>query len=386
MLRKIIILSIIAILVFLGWDKYGYLISSIKNTKETQKISTEPKDQPKIEDSDDSLSFLKLRENYRINYYSSDVPGARSLALGDGGVVYVGTRGEGVVYALEDNDGDFIADKRYVVQSGLNNPNGVTYYNGDLYVAEINRIIKFSDIDHNYQSKPSYNVIYNDLPHDTHHGWRYLSIGPDKKLYIGIGAPCNNCENKDPYGSIARLNIDGTGFEVIARGVRNTVGFDWNPEDQSLWFTDNGRDEMGDDLPRDELNQLKDIGEDFGYPYCHAGDILDPKYGIDKNCSDYSSPMLNLSPHAAALGIKFLDGKVLIAEHGSWNRRTPIGYRIMSVQVERGVASNYEVLVDGWLGESGKAKGRPVDILIMKDKSILISDDFKGAIYRLSSN
>lgn len=386
MLRKIILIVVIAFLVFLVWNKYGYLLSSFKNTKETQKVSDEPKDQPKIGDSDDSLAFLNLPENYRINYFSSDVPGARSLAIGDSGVVYVGTRDEGVVYALEDNDGDSLADKRYVVSSGLNNPNGVTYYNGDLYVAEINRIIKFSDIDHVYQNKPSYSVLYNDLPRDTHHGWRYLSIGPDKKLYLGIGAPCNNCENKDPYGSIARLNIDGTGFEIIARGVRNTVGFDWNPEDQSLWFTDNGRDEMGDDLPRDELNQLKDIGEDFGYPYCHAGDILDPKYGIDKSCSDYASPMLNLSPHAAALGMKFLDGKVLIAEHGSWNRRTPIGYRIMSVQVERGVASNYEVLVDGWLGESGKAKGRPVDILIMKDKSILISDDFKGAIYRLSSN
>ena len=386
MLKKIVLLIFLFVVGYVVWNKYSYLLRNLQNSPAKEKISEEPKEQPKMSESDSSLNFLRLPPGYSINYYGSDIPGARSLARGDNGIIYVGTREAGVVYAIEDMDGDGVSDTRYVVKSGLNNPNGVVYFGGDLYVAEINRIIKFSDIGNTYKNKPNYSVVYDNLPKDTHHGWRYMALGPDKKLYFGIGAPCNNCENNDPYGSIARLNLDGTGFEVVARGVRNTVGFDWNPEDQSMWFTDNGRDEMGDDLPADELNQLKDLGENFGYPYCHAGDILDPKFGTDKSCSDYSSPMIKLSPHAAALGMKFIDGQILIAEHGSWNRKIPIGYRIMSVKVDRGVASDYQVFLDGWLGADGKTKGRPVDILVMPDQSILISDDFKGAIYRLSKN
>ena len=382
-MKKLIIAVVLVLLGIYVWNKYGYLIQSVKNFPKITQVSLEPSDLASSSESDDSLSFLNIPSGYAISYFANDVPGARSLAIGKNGIVYVSTRGQGVVYALEDQNHDGQADKRYVVASGLNSPNGLSYHDGTLYVAEINRIIKFSGIDESYDDKPGYDIVYGNLPKDTHHGWRYMALGPDDKIYLGIGAPCNTCEVSDPYGSIARLNLDGTGFEIVARGIRNTVGFDWNPEDQSLWFTENGSDEMGEDAPVDELNQVRDLGEHYGFPYCHAGNILDPKFGEGKNCLDYSSPSLPLSPHAAALGMKFVDGKILIAEHGSWNRKVPIGYRIMSVDINNGVASNYGVFVDGWL-QDGKAKGRPVDILPMSDKSILISDDFSGSIYRLT--
>ncbi len=379
-------LLIILVLLGLGtwvYSRYGYLLQSAQNFPQSTPVDESPTDLVPQPVSDDSLSYLHLRPGYDISYYAKDVQGARSLAHGNG-VVYVGTRAQGVVYAIVDNDKDGLADKRYVVASGLNHPNGVVYTEHTLYVAEINRIIKFENIDETFRDKPKPSVVYDQLPKEGHHGWRYMALGPDGKLYLGIGAPCNNCENADPYGSIARLNLDGTGFEIIARGVRNTVGFDWNPEDLSFWFTENGRDEMGDDVPRDELNQLRDIGENFGFPYCHEGSVLDPKFGTGKNCDDYAIPALNLSPHAAALGMKFVDGRILIAEHGSWNRKTPIGYRVMSVDIDNGKASNYQVFVDGWLGQDGKAKGRPVDILVMPDESILVSDDFADVIYKIT--
>lgn len=382
-IKKVLLLLILA-LAYLSWHSYGYLWHSWRNLPPSTQVISDPVGlaQPDTESSS-ALAYLHARDGYTISYFAQDVPGARSLAIGNNGIVYVGTRSQGVVYALEDQDDDGIGDTRYVVASGLNNPNGVVYHDGALYVAEISRIIRFDNIDTSYNQKPSYSVVYDRLPSDTHHGWRYLALGPDNKLYIGIGAPCNTCEVSDPYGTIARLDLDGSDFEVIARGIRNTVGFDWNPEDESLWFTDNGSDNMGDDLPRDELNQLRTEGEHFGYPYCHEGSILDPKFGLSKDCNDYAPPALPLSPHAAALGMKFVGGQALIAEHGSWNRKTPIGYRIMSVDIENGVASNYQVLVDGWLADDGTVLGRPVDILIQADGVILVSDDFAGVIYRL---
>ena len=384
--RKLILILVILGLGYWVYDRYGYLIKSAQNFPKSTSVNVEPTTLSKAATKDDTLSHLRIRDGYSISYFARDVPGARSMALGSGGVVYVGTRSQGVVYAIEDDNLDGIADTRYVVASGLNNPNGVVYHDGVLYVAEINRIIKFKDIDKNFKAKPAYDVIYDKLPSDTHHGWRYMALGPDNKLYVGIGAPCNVCEVADPYGSIARLNLDGSGFEVIARGIRNTVGFDWNPEDESLWFTENGRDQMGDDVPVDELNQLRTEGEHFGFPYCHAGDVLDPKFGVGKNCMDYATVSLPLSPHAAALGMKFVDGQIYIAEHGSWNREEPIGYRVMTVDMTNGIASNYQVLVEGWLNEQGKASGRPVDIAVLKDSSILVSDDFAGAIYKLVKN
>jgi len=381
------LVTILLVVSGLSWayTRYGYLITSFQNFPKKSDVDTSPVTISKESNDDSSLSFLHLQPGYQISYFAKDVPGARSLAVGDSGVVYVGTRDPGVVYALVDNNQDGVADNRFVVASKLNSPNGVVYHEGTLYIAEIGRVIKFENIDDNYMNNPSYSVVYDDLPKDTHHGWRYMAIGPDDKLYLGIGAPCNTCQVEDPYGSIARMNLDGTGFEIVARGIRNTVGFDWNPEDQSLWFTENGRDMLGEDSPRDELNQLRTEGDHFGFPYCHDGTILDPKFGTGKSCTDYESPSLSLSPHAAALGMKFIGDRILIAEHGSWNRKVPTGYRVMSVDVANGVVSNYQVFIDGWLGEDGKAKGRPVDILQLRDGSILISDDFSGSVYRVTN-
>jgi glucose/arabinose dehydrogenase len=382
-IKKIIgILALLSLSVFV-WNKYGYLTRNSQNNPPDVEVSSEPVSLTPSPESDQELNFVNLPSNYAISYFAKNVPGARSLAIGDNGIVYVGTRSEGVVYALDDTDGDGRADNRYVVGSGLNNPNGVVYHEGSLYVAEIHRVIKYDHIDSEYKNKPSAKVVYDQLPKDTHHGWRYMAVGPDKKLYLGIGAPCNVCENNDPYASIARLNLDGTGFEVVARGIRNTVGFTWDTKGD-LWFSDNGRDMLGDDVPNDELNRITSPNSHFGFPYCHDGTVADPKFS-SKPCSDFVSPALSLSPHAAALGIKFItDDKLLIAEHGSWNRKTPIGYRLVSVDVSGGKAGNYQVFADGWLGEDGKAKGRPVDIAILEDGSILVSDDLSGAIYRIT--
>lgn len=379
-LKKILILAVIVIFGYLAWNKYGYLATSYRNFPSKVEVGSEPLTLAPSPESDRELNYLNLPKGYAINYFAKDVPGARSLTVGSNGVVYVGTRGEGVVYALEDQNGDGRADRRYIVSSGLNNPNGVVYQDGDLYVAEISRVIKFNHIDDSYKNNPTYTVIYNSLPKEIHHGWRYMALGPDYKLYLGIGAPCNVCQVQDPHGTIARLNLDGTGFEIVARGIRNTVGFTW---DQAglLWFTENGRDLLGDDVPRDELNKISTLGEHFGFPFCHDGIVSDPKFNA-RQCSNFTAPALSLSPHAAALGIKFLGNRLLIAEHGSWNRSTPIGYRIMSVDINNGQASNYQVFVDGWL-QGSKAKGRPVDLTSMADGSILISDDLSGSVYRL---
>jgi glucose/arabinose dehydrogenase len=382
-IRKIIGILVLFFIGAFVWNKYGYLARNSQNNPPKVEVSSEPVSLAPAPESDQELHFINLPSNYAISYFAKNVPGARSLAIGDGGIVYVGTRSEGVVYALDDSNGDGRADNRYVVASGLNNPNGVVYHEGSLYVAEIHRIIKFDGIDSQYKNKPSAEVIYDQLPKDTHHGWRYMALGPDSKLYVGIGAPCNVCENDDPYASIVRLNLDGTGFEVVARGIRNTVGFTWDAKGD-LWFSDNGRDMLGDDVPRDELNRISGTNSHFGFPYCHDGTVADPKFS-GRPCSDFISPALSLSPHAAALGIKFTSNdKFLIAEHGSWNRKTPIGYRLMSVDVKDGKASNYQVFADGWLGEGGKAKGRPVDIVVMDDGSILVTDDLSGAVYRIN--
>jgi glucose/arabinose dehydrogenase len=381
-LKKLIILIVLVFLAAFIWNKYGYLVNNIGNSAPKVEISPEPLTLAPSPESDSELKFINLPSDYAISYFAKDVPGARSLAVGKDGIVYVGTRSQGVVYALSDESGDGRADNRYVVASGLNNPNGVVYHNDTLYVAEIHRVIKFENIDTQYKNKPSSSVVYDQLPKDTHHGWRYMALGPDNKLYLGIGAPCNVCENSDPYASIVRLNLDGTGFEVVARGIRNTVGFTWDAKDR-LWFSDNGRDMMGDDVPADELNVITGDNTHYGFPYCHDGKVADPKFTA-KKCSDFKAPALSLSPHAAALGIKFVGDKLLIAEHGSWNRKTPIGYRLMSVDVKDGKASNYQVFADGWLEEGGKVKGRPVDLALMPDDSILVSDDLSGVIYRLA--
>jgi glucose/arabinose dehydrogenase len=351
------------------------------------------------------LEKIKLPAGFSISVYAPNVPDARSMTMAPDGTLFVGNREKGHVYAIPPTSqnaasgGSAAANATLVtIASDLRMPNGVAFRDGALYVAEVNRILRYDNVlDAVKQStrgrtsiKPV--VVYDKLPSDTHHGWKYLVFGPDGLLYFQVGAPCNICDPKDPYASILRMKPDGTAFETFARGVRNTVGMTWDPETKELWFTDNGRDYLGDNAPPDELNHAPKPGLHFGYPYCHGGTISDPEYGRDHPCSNYTPPAQALGPHVAALGLKFYTGsmfpaqyhhKIFIAEHGSWNRSTPIGYRISLVTVEANKAVKYETFAEGWL-QGGSAWGRPVDILEMPDGSLLVSDDEAGAIYRIS--
>jgi glucose/arabinose dehydrogenase len=338
------------------------------------------------------LPSIRLPPGFRIDFYSRDVPGARSLALGDRGTLFVGTRDEGNVYALVDERKSGRATRRYIVASGLDAPNGVTFLNGDLYVAESRRILRYRAIESRLEEPPKPEVVYDRLPRERDHGWRYLRAGPDGLLYVGIGAPCNICL-RPGYANIARLRPDGSHFEPYAEGVRNSVGFDWHPVTEELWFTDNGRDLLGDDQPPDELNHAPRAGLHFGFPFCHGGTIPDPEFGARHPCSGFTPPARALAPHAAALGMRFYTGfmfpeqyrhQVFIAEHGSWNRSRKIGYRITLVRLQGGQAASYEEFATGWLSPDDEVRGRPVDLAVAPDGALLISDDQSGAVYRIS--
>lgn len=339
------------------------------------------------------LDRMKLPPGFEISVYAANVPNARSLALSPKGILFVGTRTAGNVYAVIDRDQDHRADEVITIARGLNMPNGVAVRNGSLYVAEVNRILRYDDIENRLANPPAPVVVIDTLPRDRHHGWKFIAFGPDGMLYVPVGAPCNVCERSDPrYASILRMRPDGTGLEVYAHGVRNTVGFDWHPETHELWFTDNGRDWLGDDLPPDELNVASEAGRHFGFPYCHGGDIPDPEFGSRRRCEEFVAPAVKLGPHVAALGMRFYTGtlfpaeyrnSIFIAEHGSWNRSTPIGYRLTRVRVENNRAVSYEVFAEGWL-QGNRAWGRPVDVLVMPDGSLLVSDDQANAIYRIT--
>lgn len=339
------------------------------------------------------IEQLKLPKGFSISIYAGDVPNARTLTLSDSGVVYVGTRKKGDVYAIKDTNGDGIADKRYLIASNLYMPNGVAFANGDLFVAETNRIIRFKEIDNKLLNPPLPEVIFDQLPSDQHHGWKYLRIGSDGKLYTSVGAPCNIClPKKDIYSSLIRFNTDGSEFEILASGIRNSVGFDWQPKTNKLFFTDNGRDHLGDDIPEDELNSWEHKGQHFGYPYCHAGYILDPDLAGGKKCQQFTAPEWKFKAHMAPLGLKFYTGKqfpwkyknqLFVALHGSWNRSEAQGYRISLVKFKQGKAVSEKPFITGWLTKAGKVLGRPTDILQMPDGSLLIADDTLGVIYRV---
>lgn len=343
----------------------------------------------------DRLDGLRVPPGFAIELWTSEVPHARSLALGPEGIVFVGTRDASRVYAVLDRDGDRSVDQVLTVLRGLDSPNGIAYREDDLYVAEPNRILRYSGIAERLDNPPKPTVITDALPSEPAHGWRYIGFGPDDYLYIGVGAPCNTCLRDNPiFASIARVRPDGSGLEIFAHGVRNSVGFDWHPGTRELWFTDNGRDGMGDDIPPDELNRAPKAGLHFGYPHCHGGQILDPKFGEGHDCGEFEPPVQRLDPHVAALGMRFYTGNmfpeqyrraVIIAEHGSWDRSEPIGYRVMVVRLDGNKAVSYQPLVEGFLDqESGEAWGRPVDVAILSDGSLLISDDEGGAIYRVT--
>ena len=339
------------------------------------------------------LADIRLPAGFTIELYADNVPGARSMALGARGTLFVGSRGEGKVYALVDRNGDQRVDQVYTIAKGLNSPNGVAFRDGALYVAEINRILRFDRIEERLAAPPKPVVVNDSFPNKSHHGWKFIRFGPDGKLYVPVGAPCNICEEKDPrFASIMRLDGDGRNPEIFARGVRNTVGFDWHPVTRELWFTDNGRDWLGDDQPPDELNRAPVKGLHFGFPYWHGRDIPDPGYGKGHRKEEFTLPEQELGPHVASLGMRFYTGtmfpaayrnQIFIAEHGSWNRSEPIGYRITLVRLQGNRAVSYEPFAEGWL-QDGRAWGRPVDLQVMPDGSLLVSDDKAGAIYRIT--
>ena len=361
----------------------GVEYSSEKNV-EVDPVSSQHKKYP--------LDNIRLPEGFSIEVYA-EVPNARSMTISPAGTLFVGTTKKSV-YAVPDKNGDGKADSVQEIVTDLNSPNGVALKDGNLFIGAISTIYRIDDIENHLDNRGKAIIVYDKYPKDKHHGYKFIAFGPDGKLYVPVGAPCNICEPDDPvYASMTRINADGTGYELFASGIRNTVGFDWHPVTGDLWFTDNGRDLMGDDLPNDELNVAPRAGLHFGYPYCHQGNIPDPEFGKGKNCQDYTPPVKLLGPHVAALGARFNRGDhfpkeyqnaLFIAEHGSWNRSTPIGYRIAVVRMDAaGNPGEPEIFADGWLQNVKEVSGRPVDIEFLRDGSMLVSDEYAGLIYRI---
>jgi glucose/arabinose dehydrogenase len=342
--------------------------------------------------SGQSLSQIKLPPGFSIELVAR-VPSARAMTWGDRGTLFVGSSA-GSVYALTFAPPNAGGEATvHTIASGLGDPGGVAFRGGALYVSSVNRILRFDDIERRLQSPPQPVVVTDKLPSDAHHGRKFIAFGPDGKLYINVGAPCNVCEpDPERYAHIERMNADGSGREIVARGVRNSVGFDWDPRTKELWFTDNGRDLLGDDVPPDELNHVTKVPQHFGYPYCHGGDISDLEFGKQHPCSEFVPPAQKLGPHVASLGMRFYTGtqfpaafrnQIFIAEHGSWNRSQKIGYRVTLVRLdESGKAVAYEPFAEGWL-QDGRVWGRPADVSVAPDGSLLVSDDLAGAIYRI---
>jgi glucose/arabinose dehydrogenase len=333
---------------------------------------------------------LKVPAGFNIEVYASGLANARSLALGDKGTVFVGSRLVGKVYAITNKDG-----KREVktLYSDLYRPNGVAFRNGTLYIAELSKVSKIDKIEDMLDNPPKPTVIYDNLPKDEAHGWKFIAIGPDNKLYVPVGQPGNNVLHDKDHGQIRRINLDGSSAEVVAVGVRNTVGFDWNPETKQLYFTDNGRDWMSEDVPEDELNRITKVGEHFGAPYCLQGNIPDPEFGWGHSCSEFTPPVALMGPHSASLGMRFYTGSqfpkgyknaIIVARHGSWNKSRKFGGDVVVVHLDKdGKFKSMEPLITGFL-EDNKYIGRPVDVMQMKDGSMLVSDDWNGAVYRIS--
>lgn len=341
---------------------------------------------------------LRVPAGFQIELLTDAVPSARAMSLGrfaDGkGVLYVGGAWAGKVYAVELDQGR--ARAVHALASGLTVPAGVAYRNGQLYVSAVSKILRFDAIDDRLDNPPAPVVVTDRLPAETAHGAKFIGFGPDGLLYVAVGSPCNVCEPDAAHGLILRMKADGTAPEVVARGVRNSVGFDWSPLDRALWFTDNGRDLLGDDVPSDELNRVAQPGQHFGFPYCHQGDVADPEFGAKRRCDEFVPPVAKLGAHVAALGMRFYTGTqfpaeyrgIFVAEHGSWNRSKKSGYQVARVVLDaQGRVLRHEPFVQGWLQVDAAGRetvlGRPADVLMLPDGSLLVSDDHSGAIYRV---
>ncbi len=364
------------------------------NQNKTENFIPEKSGPPSV-----SLGYLEAPAGFEVSIFAEGVTNARQMAMSESGVLYVGSRREGKVYAIVDENNDFKADSIYTIIEDLRLPNGVALKNGDLYVAEVSKIWRFDNIDETFMNSPEPTLVTDELPTEGHHGWKYIAFGPDEKLYVPIGAPCNICNHEEDnplFATLTRMNDDGSEHEIVAKGIRNTVGFTWHPETGNIWFTDNGRDWMGDDVPPCELNEITEANQHFGYPYLHGDDVWDPKFGEEgKPMADkFVTPVQNLGAHVAPLGVIFYTGdmfptayknRALIAEHGSWNRSSKVGYRITQVIFDdEGNAIEYKPFIEGWLAGKDDIKGRPVAILQLEDGSLLISDDSSGKIYRVT--
>jgi glucose/arabinose dehydrogenase len=358
-------------------------------------LNLQPQVPPPIPTPADKLPLadFKVPKNFHLEIFASRVPNARSIRIGDKGTVFVSTRTLDRIYAIVDKNG-----KREVrvLAKGLNSPNGIAYHNGTLYIAEINRISKIDDIEDKLDNPPSPTVIYSDLPNYAPHGWKFLSVGPDNKLYFNVGAPCNICMPPPTNAQLRRINLDGSGAEVVAHGIRQVVGMDWHPVLKQLYFTENQRDWLSEDEPNDKLNRLVHPGQDnFGFPYCDGGDIDDPIYGWGHSCNDFTKPIAQLGPHSAPLGMRFYtghmfpreyDNAIFIARHGSWNKTKKFGGDIVVAKLNLdGTVRSVQPFMTGFI-QNNKYVARPVDVELMKDGSMLISDDWNGAVYRLSYN
>lgn len=342
-------------------------------------------------DTDLQLRKVRLPKDFVISIYAANLTNPRSMAVDADDTVYVGSRKAGKLIALQDRNLDGTAETVINLATDLNEPTGVAMHQGDLYVAETSRILKFKQVRAHLTEQQSFEVIKGDLPDKGWHGARAIEIGPDNKIYIPIGAPCNVCDVEPAvFGKIWRMNLDGSDFEPVVEGVRNSVGLAWHPQSKELWFTDNGRDELGDNSPSCELNYAPKKEMHFGFPYCHGGSVLDPDWGADKSCAQYTPPVALLGPHVAPLGLSFYTAdqfpeiyknQLFVAEHGSWNRTQKIGYRINLITLNGNALVSDTVFADFLDGDIPVA--RPVDIAWLKDGSMLVSDDENGRIYRI---
>ena len=330
--------------------------------------------------------------DFKLTVLTDEVPTARQMAESENGVLFVGSFGAGKVYAVKPSDKEGDSPSVHVVIEKLKMPTGIAIHQGDLYIAALNRILRIDDIADTYGDSPTPVLVTDDLPNNRHHGWKYLSFGPDGHLYFNVGAPCNICKREEEiFASIARLELNTGNTEVYAHGVRNSVGFAWHPTTQEMWFSDNGGDMMGDDIPAEEINVVTEAGQHFGYPHVHQGDLLDRRFGEGHSIDDYVAPVVKIQAHSAAIGIDFYTGSsfpekyknaLFIAEHGSWNRSSKVGYRVSVVHFESG-DPQYEPFIDIWLnGEN--VFGRPADVMSTRSGDLLISDDHGGRIYKVT--